>query len=148
MMTTAFFFNPGFELLAGETPSDWNQNPNSKLFTKILAKRVRRQSADSNTKQLLWFANELNGLWKTLYREVNKNVSSQPYRYSFIPLKHPGIFIPGGRFREIYYWDSLWIIQGLLTCGMVDSARKLAENLADLVDRYGFIPNGTRKVWL
>ena len=130
-------------MLAGETPPDWQENPKSKLFTEVLE---AKDDADSSTEQLLWFANELNGLWKTLYRVVNKNVNSQPYRYSFIPLKHPGIFIPGGRFREIYYWDTLWIIQGLLTCGMIDSARMLAETLADLVDRYGFIPNGTRKV--
>ena len=140
---TAYFFNPGFELLAGETPSDWQEIPTSKLFTDILA---TKQYTDSNAEKLFWFANELNKLWKTLYRVVNKNVSTQPYRYSFIPLKHPGIFIPGGRFREVYYWDSLWIIQGLLTCGMIDSARRLTENLADLVDRFGFVPNGTRKV--
>eukprot|EP01083_Nonionella_stella_P268175 906376_1 len=140
-----YFFTPGFELLAGETPSDWKEHPESPLFTQIL---VPKDDDDVNTEFLMYFAQELNCLWKKLYREVNKNVSEHPYRYSFIPLRHPGIFVPGGRFREIYYWDTFWIIQGLLCCGMIESSIKLVENLADLVDRFGFVPNGTRKYYL
>eukprot|EP01084_Bolivina_argentea_P070895 128917_1 len=141
----SYFFNPGFELLAGQTPSDWNANPETDLFNKIL---LPKNDKDNNSKKLLYFANELNKLWKILYRECNKHVSDQPYKYSFIPLKHPYIFVPGGRFREIYYWDTFWIIQGLLCCGMIESSIKLVENLVDLVDRYGFVPNGTRKYYL
>eukprot|EP01084_Bolivina_argentea_P085216 154009_1 len=121
-----YFFKPGFELLAGQTPSDFNENPKSDLFTKIL---IPKNDKDMNTNLLLDFAKQLNHLWKILYRKINKNVSDQPYRYSFIPLKHPQIFVPGGRFREIYYWDTFWIIQGLLCCGMIESSIELVENL-------------------
>jgi len=34
-----------------------------------------------------------------------------------IYVPHPFI-IPGGRFREFYYWDSYWIVQGLLISHM------------------------------
>ena len=43
--------------------------------------------------------------------------------------------VPGGRFREVYYWDSFWIIRGLVVCGMLDTARGMVDNLADLVTR-------------
>ena len=138
----SYFFNPGFGILAGQTPIDWNECPRSVLFEKTLS------GEDTKAQKLRRFAMELNNLWKILYREVNQNVSAQPFRYSFIALKHPQIFVPGGRFREVYYWDSLWIIQGLLSCKMVDSAIKLVENMTDLVLRYGFVPNGTRKYYL
>ena len=138
----SYFFNPGFELLAGQIPLDWNESPKSPLFEKILVAK------DTNTQKLRQFAKKLNHLWKILYREVNKNVNDQPFRYSFITLKHPQIFVPGGRFREVYYWDSLWIIQGLLSCKMIESAMQIVENLSDLVLRYGFVPNGTRKYYM
>eukprot|EP00484_Ammonia_sp_Unknown_P030703 CAMPEP_0197050822 /NCGR_PEP_ID=MMETSP1384-20130603/25635_1 /TAXON_ID=29189 /ORGANISM="Ammonia sp." /LENGTH=758 /DNA_ID=CAMNT_0042483289 /DNA_START=46 /DNA_END=2322 /DNA_ORIENTATION=- len=141
----SYFFNPGFELMAGQTPPDWKEEPDTDLFTKIL---VPSDDDDIHTEFLAYFAKELNRLWKILYRVQHQDVSQQPCRYSFIPLKHPGIFVPGGRFREIYYWDSFWIIQGLLCCGMVQSSINLVETLADLVDKYGFIPNGTRKYYL
>ncbi|KAI6218028.1 Trehalase [Aphelenchoides fujianensis] len=40
---------------------------------------------------------------------------------------------------EPYYWDSFWIIKGLLVSGMIDTAKGMARNLASLVDRYGFV---------
>ena len=132
-------------MLGGQKPIDWQEKPKSKLFADIL---LPKDDKDHNTEFLIEFAQELNRLWQILYRVVDKNVAHQPEKYSFIPLKHPGIFVPGGRFREIYYWDSFWIVQGLLTCGMIQSAIHMVENLADLVDRFGFIPNGTRKYYL
>jgi alpha,alpha-trehalase len=52
--------------------------------------------------------------------------------------------IPGGRFREFYYWDAYWIIKGLIVSGMTDSVRLMIENFLDLVERFGFVPNGGR----
>ena len=47
--------------------------------------------------------------------------------------------IPGGRFREIYYWDSLWVIQGLLVSGMDQTARSMIYNFVDLIKRLGVV---------
>ena len=52
--------------------------------------------------------------------------------------------VPGGRFREIYNWDSLWIIKGLLQCDMIDTAIGMARNLLHLVSTLHFVPNGNR----
>jgi len=32
------------------------------------------------------------------------------------------LVIPGGRFKEGYYWDSYWIVKGLIASNMLDSA--------------------------
>jgi neutral trehalase len=36
---------------------------------------------------------------------------------TIIPLKN-SVVVPGGRYREVYYWDSYWILQGLLHSGV------------------------------
>ena len=55
-------------------------------------------------------------------------------RHTLLHLPRPFV-VPGGRFREVYYWDSFWIIRGLVVCGMLDTARGMVDNLADLVNR-------------
>ncbi|CDW60447.1 Trehalase domain containing protein [Trichuris trichiura] len=50
--------------------------------------------------------------------------------------------IAGGQFREFYYWDTFWIIKGLLASNMFSTVRGMIKNLAYMVDMHGFIPNG------
>lgn len=66
--------------------------------------------------------------------QVSKTVSESPDQHSIIPLPHPFI-VPGGRFREIYYWDTFWTIQGLLVSGMAETAKGMLFNFAHLVDK-------------
>lgn len=54
------------------------------------------------------------------------------------------VIVPGGRFREFYYWDSYWIIRGLLHSEMYDTAKGMLENFLSIINRFGFIPNGGR----
>lgn len=56
--------------------------------------------------------------------------------------------MPGGRFREYYYWDTYWIVQGLLVSEMHRTVKGMLENFSDLIRRYGFIPNGGRIYYL
>ncbi|MGH7977845.1 MAG: trehalase family glycosidase, partial [Limisphaerales bacterium] len=56
--------------------------------------------------------------------------------------------VPGGRFNELYYWDSYFIIQGLLQDGRKDLARGMADNLLYEMDHYGKIPNANRTYYL
>lgn len=58
------------------------------------------------------------------------------------------IIIPGGRFMESYYWDSYWIIKGLIVCEMLDTAELLVGTFIDVIEKYGFIPNGFRLYYL
>ncbi|GAV04752.1 Treh [Ramazzottius varieornatus] len=62
---------------------------------------------------------------------------------SLVSLPYPAI-VSGGRFREANYWDSYWIVQGLLVSKLTDTARGVILNFADLIDRMGFVPAGNR----
>lgn len=64
-------------------------------------------------------------------------------RTSLIPLPHPYV-VPGGRFREIYYWDSYFTMLGLVESGRTDLVRSMLDNFAHLIRTIGHIPNGNR----
>jgi alpha,alpha-trehalase len=56
--------------------------------------------------------------------------------------------VPGGRFNELYEWDSYFIVQGLLQDGRVGLARDMADNLIYEMEHYGIIPNANRTYYL
>jgi alpha,alpha-trehalase len=86
-------------------------------------------------------AQHINALWNVLTRKPD---SSQG---SLIPLPHPYI-VPGGRFREIYYWDSYFTMLGLQVSGRTDLIENMVSNFAYLIDTIGYIPNGNRTYYL
>lgn len=63
------------------------------------------------------------------------------------PLPYPYV-VPGGRFREVYYWDSYFTMLGLEGDGQHQLAVDLLKNFAFEIDRYGMIPNGNRSYYL
>lgn len=56
--------------------------------------------------------------------------------------------VPGGRFREMYYWDSWFTMLGLKASGRQDLVEDMIVDFGSLIDRYGRIPNGTRTYYL
>ena len=48
----------------------------------------------------------------------------------------------------MYYWDTYWIVSGLLLLDMKKTAKGVIENFVYLVQKIGRIPNGTRKYYL
>ena len=56
--------------------------------------------------------------------------------------------IPGGRFREIYYWDSFFTMLGLLRDGETELATGTVDAMTDLIEDHGHVPNGTRTYYL
>ncbi|OCF32704.1 alpha,alpha-trehalase [Kwoniella heveanensis BCC8398] len=90
----------------------------------------------------------VNGYWTLLIRETNQSsICTDQCDSSLIPLNHT-VVVPGGRYREIYYWDSRWIIEGLLKSELYDYAWDLLQNMMDFIDTYGYIPNGGRQYYL
>ncbi|KHJ91067.1 alpha,alpha-trehalase, partial [Oesophagostomum dentatum] len=65
--------------------------------------------------------------------QISDNVRVRPERYSIIPVPNPFV-VPGGRFREIYYWDSFFIIKGLLASHMYVTVRGMIENMQYLIE--------------
>lgn len=66
---------------------------------------------------------------------------------SLIPLPRAYV-VPGGRFREVYYWDSYFTMLGLVESGRTDLVRSMLDNFAYLVRTAGHIPNGNRAYYL
>jgi alpha,alpha-trehalase len=93
-----------------------------------------------------WFL-DLNNLWLTLGRNISDAVVQHPEKHSFLPRPYPMV-VPGGRFRESYYWDSYWTIRGLLVCSMNETAYYIIKNLLSDVENFGFVPNGGRIYYL
>lgn len=58
------------------------------------------------------------------------------------------LVVPGGRFNEMYGWDSYFETLGLLENHRVDLAKGLTENLVYEVAHYGHILNGNRTYYL
>lgn len=85
----------------------------------------------------------IDALWTVLERAPDE---AKPYS-SLLPLPYRYI-VPGGRFREIYYWDSYFTMLGLEQSGRHDVAVDMVKNFAYLIDRYGHIPNGNRTYYL
>src|SRR5215467_4401510 len=63
--------------------------------------------------------------------------------HGLLYLPHPYV-VPGGRFNEMYGWDSYFIIRGLLRDGRTELARNMIENFFFEIDHYGSILNANR----
>ncbi len=85
----------------------------------------------------------IRNLWGTLRREPDKKTEGS----SLLPLPYPYI-VPGGRFREIYYWDSYFTMLGLKESHETEMMENMIRNFAYLIDTYGHIPNGNRTYYL
>jgi alpha,alpha-trehalase len=64
------------------------------------------------------------------------------------PIRGVPYVVPGGRFNELYDWDSYFIVLGLLQDGRTDLARGMADNLLYEIEHYGKVPNANRTYYL
>ena len=56
--------------------------------------------------------------------------------------------VPGGRFRELYYWDSYFTMLGLNVDGQQPLVEALLDNFTYAIERHGHVPNGMRSYYL
>lgn len=82
-------------------------------------------------------------LWSVLKRAPDQEEKGS----SRLPLPYPYI-VPGGRFQEIYYWDSYFTMLGLEESGEWETIENMVKNFAHLINTYGHIPNGSRTYYL
>ena len=69
----------------------------------------------------------------------------QPHGLLYLENKY---VVPGGRFNEMYGWDSYFIIRGLLRAGRVDLARGMVDNFFFEIEHYGAMLNANRTYYL
>lgn len=82
-------------------------------------------------------------LWPSLARDPlagTAQSSALPVRYRHL--------VPGGRFREIYYWDSFFSMLGLVRDGQAELANGIVDAMTDLIEAHGHVPNGARTYYL
>lgn len=120
------FLPPGSETVVANL-TDWGPHP--EFLDRI---------EDSQYKGL---AEVIHTRWQHLARK------SFPVAYpefsTIIELENHFI-VPGGRFREVYYWDSFWTIKGLLLSELYSTTEGMLRNFKDQILAFGHIPNGNR----
>ncbi|ORY02114.1 glycoside hydrolase [Basidiobolus meristosporus CBS 931.73] len=127
-----YFTDNENDLLKVELP-DFNPNP---PFLQQIKDRY-----------LKGFASFIHGFWKTLTRRMAQDLPCEGCATSLIRVPRPFI-IPGGRFKEIYYWDTYFVLEGLLLGDLNTISKDMILNFLDIVDEYGFMPNGARVYYL
>ncbi|KPP68961.1 Trehalase-like [Scleropages formosus] len=83
------YFEPPEQEFEPWIPLDWKENP--QFLLRIADKELRD------------WAEKLHNLWKSLGCKIRAGVKEHPELYSLISTPHP-VVVPGGRFRELYYW--------------------------------------------
>lgn len=150
-----YMYEPGVEIVKANL-TDWSPLPKYVFELKSPA--------------LISFALGINQIWNDLFKRVDLSKLTGGRVSSHLPMKH-GFVVPGGRFLEIYYWDSYWtmegscslqfvvilepgnfktsyINQGLLVSGMFETAKRTLDNFIAFIEQFGFIPNGSRIYYL
>ncbi|KAK4231814.1 glycoside hydrolase [Podospora fimiseda] len=117
--------------------------PNSELTTNpIFLENVKDPVIKEFTRKVI-------DIWPELTRRYAGPGNCSECANSFIPINRTFV-VAGGRFREPYYWDSYWIIEGLLRTGgaFTQISKNIVENFLDFVETIGFVPNGARIYYL
>jgi len=134
------FLEANFETAGGEleeVPTD--ELPTNATFLDKLSDNVIKE-----------FVEAVIDIWPDLTRRYKGgDEDCDECANSFIPVNRTFV-VAGGRFREPYYWDSYWILEGLLRTGgaFTEISRNIIENFLDFVETIGFVPNGARIYYL
>jgi len=100
-------------------------------------------AAANSTNERASITRHIDSLWDQLTRSTK----TAPRYSSLLSLPEPYV-VPGGRFREMYYWDSYFTMLGFAESGRQDLTEHMVRNFAYLIDTYGHVPNGTRSYYL
>ncbi len=117
---------------------------NHPLQAALIRQGLMRSTDNSNLANHL-IADALHKLhesWEVLLRKTTKETDDTKL---FMPNAY---VVAGGRFRESYFWDSFWIMKGLIESGYGRTALGMLENYVYLFEKYGIIPNGNRFYYL
>lgn len=80
--------------------------------------------------------------WPSLVKKLDRPAAS-----SLVPLPNPYV-VPGGKFKEMYYWDSYFIMLGLQTSHLTDLMTGMVDNMLYLSEKYGIVPNANRTYYM
>lgn len=102
---------------------------------------VLERTFDNTNKRYL--QQHIKQMWRFLYQSSDKQNSLSSLIY--LPKSY---IVPGGRFREVYYWDCYFTCEGLQADSEIQIIQDIADNFAYLINKLGFVPNANRKYYL
>ena len=123
------------------------ERPDAPAALKNFVESHFRLPTESNAEPVTRAAPDITTHIDELWPQLTRQSVTAPRWSSLLPLPRPYV-VPGGRFREIYYWDSYFTMLGLIESGRKDLVQSMVADFAFLIDRYGHVPNGTRSYYL
>jgi alpha,alpha-trehalase len=145
--------------VAGRDPKDWTDDPRPRIYVPPGAPeqleyytRVAKENPElrldvqrldgSLTPEYIEHLNSKPGLLAVAMEEyVDPSTGKKDLRG--VPF-----VVPGGRFNELYGWDSYMESLGLLVSNRVDLAKAMVVNFCFCIKHYGKILNATRSYYL
>lgn len=145
--------------VAARDPKDWTEKPTLRIYVPVGApeqyeyyKRVAEERPEINldvqmlhkdiTADYIRDLNDKPGLLVVAVKEVEDEKTGKP------TLEGLPFVVPGGRFNELYGWDSYMAGLGLLVNDRVDLVKSIVENFCFCIEHYGKILNATRSYYL
>ena len=144
--------------VAGRDPKDWTDDPRPRIYIPPGAPeqfeyyqgiaeahpdlRLDVQMLEDITPEYVKDLNNKPGLL-ALAMEKKLNESTKKIEYSGVPF-----VVPGGRFNELYGWDSYMVSLGLLVSDRVDLAKAMVVNFCFEIKHYAKILNANRSYYL
>ena len=107
-------------------------------YTNLEAKYpiVTRRLPEEITPQYVKSINKKPGILSLKLERHNHTITGVPF------------VVPGGRFNEMYGWDSYFESVGLICDGRVELAKAMADNFQYEIEHYGKILNANRSYYL
>ena len=144
----------------GRDPKDWTDDPRPRIYvppgapeqleyyTKLALERpeirldVRTLPAGKITPEFVRDLNDKPGLLAVAMEEYIDPMTGEK------DLRGLPFVVPGGRFNELYGWDSYMESLGLLANDRVDLAKSMTQNFCFCIKHYGKILNANRTYYL
>lgn len=139
-------------------PKDWTAHPQPRIYVPHGAPEqftyysdIAKQHPDLHL-DVQWLApnvtpeyiRDLNAAPGLLAVAMDKHVDKNGH----VHLKGKPFIVPGGRFNELYGWDSYMASLGLLLHNRVDLCKSMVENFSFCIQHYGKILNANRTYYL
>lgn len=134
---------PVAEIMAAYRAGDFRDDAALRAFVRANFDVPDARATAANDTARPPLAEHIRALWPQLTRPP---VQPEPGS-SALAMPRPFV-VPGGRFREIYYWDSYFTMLGLKADGRGELVEAMIDDFVSLVERYGHVPNGARTYYL
>ena len=111
-----------------------------KIFTEENFNLPATASTTAKEKDIVAY---IKSQWTILKRKSDSATDGS----SLLPLPYP-YAVPGGRFREMHYWDAYFTMLGLKESGEQELMENMVKDVAYLIDTFGHVPAGNRTYYL